>query len=158
MMNQLSNWINSVSVYADMSPDLGIRYQVNQWLQTRTHRALSLTAWCRLFSDQSTDREVLAFVYQRFSEYSGLEFGRVRPGDLLHGDLHLALVCWHDWVITFCEDFCEQFYLDLSDCFDEDDFETIGELVTFLHSQVELSRNKTQAPRLQVVTSKVSAA
>lgn len=158
MMNQLSNLINSVSVYADMSPDLSIRSQVNQWLKSRTNRTLSLTTWCRLFSDQSTDREVLAFVYQRFSEYSGLDFGRVRPDDRLHGDLHLALVCWHDWVITFCEDFCEQFHLDLSDRFDEDDFDTIGELVAHLHHQVALSRQTAQAPRLQVVASTVSAA
>lgn len=158
MMNQLSNWINSVSVYADMSPDLAIRSQVNHWLQTRTRLALSLTAWCHLFSDQSSDREVLAFVYQRFSEYSGLEFGRVRPDDRLNADLNLALVCWHDWVITFCEDFCEQFHVDLSDYFDEDDFETIGELVAFLHAEVVRSRKKPQAPRLKVVVSRMSAA
>ncbi|MEM9947407.1 MAG: hypothetical protein AAF810_15240 [Cyanobacteria bacterium P01_D01_bin.36] len=158
MMNPLSNLINSVSVYAEMSPDLTIRCQVNQWLQTRTRRALSLTAWCRLFSDESNDRELLAFVYQRFSEYSGLEFGRVRPGDRLNADLHLALVSWYDWVITFVEDFCVHFHIDLSDRFDEDNFETIGELVTFLHEQVTHSRNKTETPRLQVVASSISAA
>ncbi len=158
MMNQLGNWINSVSVYADMSPDLAIRAQVNQQLKSRTPRALSLTTWCRLFSDCSDDREVLAFVYQRFSEYSGLEFGRVRPNDCLHSDLNMALVCWHDWVITFCEDFCEQFHVDLSDRFDEDDFETIGEIVTFLHAQVELSKQASHAPHLQVIASTVSAA
>ena len=131
----LNNWFSSVSAYADMSPDLTIRKQVNQWMRRRTRQCLSLSDWCQLFCRQERARPVLAFVYQSFSQYSGIEFGRVRPGDRLNRDLHFPLVCWFDWSLTFCEDFFQRFGLDLSDRFDEAAFETIDELVNFLVEQ-----------------------
>ncbi|MGB3790043.1 MAG: hypothetical protein WA949_18680 [Phormidesmis sp.] len=148
MIEQLDNWLSSVSTYADMSPDLAIRAQVNLRMKAHARSALSVSDWCQLFLsqkavastsafsrfafDSSDTRRVLCFVYQRFSRYSGIDFSRVRPEDRLDDDLHFSLVCWFDWTITFCEDFFEQFDLDLSDCFDEDEFNTIGELVMFL--------------------------
>ncbi|MEL6937899.1 MAG: hypothetical protein AAFO84_01765 [Cyanobacteria bacterium J06598_1] len=155
MMNQLNNWFSNVSAYAEMSPDLTMRLQINQWLHAH-RRDLSAAAWCRRFADHSDNAELLSFVYQQFSEYSGLSVGCVRPEDTLHGDLHFALVCWHDWVITFCEDFMEQFELDLSDCFDEDDFETVGEMMTFLSAQlatVQETPDSTSVPHLTALPS-----
>mgnify|MGYP001796195120 CR=1 FL=1 len=146
MIQQLNNWLNSISTYADMSPDYSIRHQVNRRLALCARDSLSIDDWCQLFSTQAGDLTTLAFLHERFSEYSGLDFSRIRAHDRLHGDLHLALVCWHDWVITFCEDFYQQFHIDLSDCFDEDDYETIGELITFLLAQVSASENVSALP------------
>lgn len=157
MIEQLDNWLSSVSTYADMSPDLAIRTQVNLRMKAHARPALGVSDWCQLFLDYlssshgaasnaafshvasgpSDTRRVLCFVYQRFGQYSGIDFSRVRPEDRLNGDLHFSLVCWFDWTINFCEDFCEQFDLDLSDRFDEDDFATIGELAAFLIEQVK---------------------
>ncbi|NJM99232.1 MAG: hypothetical protein HC800_20700 [Phormidesmis sp. RL_2_1] len=135
LKGSLNNWFSSVNAYSDMSPDLTIRQQVNQWMKGRSRELLSEQAWCRLFCRYQRMYPVLMFIYQRFSEYSGLEFGRVRPGDRLHSDLHFPLICWFDWSTTFCEDFFQRFGVDLSDRFDEDGFETIDQLVNFLIEQ-----------------------
>jgi len=155
MIEQLDNWLSSISTYADMSPDLAIRAQVNLRMKAQARPALGISDWCHLFlthlsaSDSATDaaafshaagssdtRRVLCFVYQQLGQYSGIDFSRVRPNDRLNDDLHFSLVCWFDWAITFCEDFFQQFDIDLSDCFDEDEFDTIGELTAFLVEQV----------------------
>lgn len=133
-----------------MSPDLEVRAEVNQWLQKRDRQSLSVTKWCELFSGEfesiakatsdevtaSAAKSVLAFAYEYFGEYTGLAFSKVRPNDSLNRDLNLALVCWFDWTFNFCDDFLTHFDLDLSDCFDEADFMTIGEMVEFLVAQV----------------------
>ncbi|MEO0769442.1 MAG: hypothetical protein AAFY72_08400 [Cyanobacteria bacterium J06649_4] len=147
MIQQLNNWLDSISTYADMSPDHSIRRQVNKRMALSARDALSIGDWCNLFATYShdgspfseKDRAVVAFVSACFSDYSGLDFSLVRPHDRLHNDLHFALVCWHDWVITFCEDFYQCFEIDLSDYFDEDDFETIGDLINFLVRYVRTS-------------------
>ncbi len=159
MIEQLDNWLSSVSTYADMSPDLAIRAQVNLRMKAHARCALGVSDWCQTFLSQkaaaetlafsrsafgaSDTRRVLCFVYQHFSQYSGIDFSRVRPEDRLNDDLHFSLVCWFDWTITFCEDFFEQFDIDLSDCFDEDEFNTIGELVMFLVEQVNSCGKKS---------------
>ncbi len=134
-IGELNNWISSVSAYSDMSPDLSLRRQINATMKARPRQALSLSAWCKTFCTDAQAQPVLSFVYQYFAEYSGLEFGRVRPSDDLNDDLCFPLICWFDWSITFCEDFYQRFELDLSDRFDETDFATIGELVNFLIEQ-----------------------
>ncbi|MGB3574103.1 MAG: hypothetical protein WA783_09650 [Phormidesmis sp.] len=161
MMQQFNSWFVNVNAYADMSPDIAIRHQVNQWLKDRARYNLELSAWQRLFAPQSKNSDLLTFIYQRFGRYSGLSFGRVRPRDTFHGDLHFALVCWHDWVITFCEDFYEQFHIDLSDRFDEDDFETIGEMIAYLDRQIALEQeksNRSTSVCLQVLPSTTAIA
>ncbi len=161
MIEQLDNWLSSISTYADMSPDLAIRAQVNLRMKAHARPALGISDWCQLFlthlssignvttdtaafshaaTGSSDTRRVLCFVYQKFGQYSGIDFSRVCPDDRLNGDLHFALVCWFDWTIAFCEDFLEQFGIDLSDCFDEDEFDTIGELAAFLVEQVGTHR------------------
>ncbi len=147
---QLNNLISSINAYSDMSPDLSVRHQVNETMHKRARQPLSIATWCLTFCqrDHYTDRvqSMLSFVYERFSEYSGLELSRVRPSDRLNDDLHFPLVCWFDWSITFCEDFYQRFGLDLSDRFDEADFETMGELVNFLIEQVSLAEPVSPQP------------
>ncbi|MGC1308710.1 MAG: hypothetical protein WA885_15905 [Phormidesmis sp.] len=134
--SKLNNFISSINAYADMSPDLSIRKEVNDWMMRRDRQALSCTDWCHLFSHQPQAQAVLAFIYEQFAQYSGLDFRRVRPDDSLNSHLHFPLVCWFDWSITFCEDFFQAFEVDLSDRFDESDFITLGEMATFLMEQV----------------------
>ncbi len=150
MTISMNNLLSSLEAYADMSPDLEIRQQVNLWMQARGRRPLSVVEWCDVFSGESAAiaeatqdsatknaaKSVLAFVYQFFGDYSGLAFSQVRPNDSLNRDLHLPLVCWFDWTLNFCDDFLTQFDMDLSDRFDEAEFSTIGEMVEFLVVQV----------------------
>ncbi len=149
MTTSMANLLSSMEAYADMSPDLEIRQQVNLWMQARDRQPLSAAEWCEVFSIESAAiaqatqaratkkvaKSVLAFVYQFFGDYSGLAFSQVRPNDSLNRDLHFPLVCWFDWTLTFCDDFLTHFDLDLSDCFDETEFSTIGEMVEFLVAQ-----------------------
>lgn len=150
MTISMTNLLSSMEAYADMSPDLEIRQQVNRWMQARDRQPLNLVEWCEVFSGESAAiaratqkrttksvaMSVLAFVYKFFSDYSGLAFSQVRPNDSLNRDLHFPLVCWFDWTLNFCDDFLTHFDLDLSDCFDEAEFLTIGEMVEFLVAQV----------------------
>ena len=146
----MTNLLSSMEAYADMSPDLEIRQQVNLWMQSRDRQPLNVAEWCEVFSSESAAiakatqeratknaaKSVLAFVYQFFGDYSGLAFSQVRPNDSLNRDLHFPLVCWFDWTLDFCDDFLTHFDLDLSDRFDEAEFLTIGEMVEFLVAQV----------------------
>jgi hypothetical protein len=136
MWRQFNNYVNSVQTYNDLSPDVQVRHQVNQWL--RSHRnPLTLHAWCHEFSRATGSRQpLLVFIYQAFSTYSGIDFSCVRPGDRLIEDLQLPLVCWFDWAHTFCDDFIRQFGVDLSGRFDEAHFHTVADLVIFLNEQI----------------------
>ena len=138
--SRLNNFISSVQAYADMSPDQSIRRDVNNWMIRRDRAALTAAQWCECFGH--ADSPVLAFIYKTFSEYSGLDFSRVRPSDSLNSHLHFPLVCWFDWTITFCEDFFQAFNIDLSDRFDETDFTTVGELTDFLVAQVAAASHR----------------
>ena len=133
-----------------MSPDLDVRDEVNQWMNARARQSLGVVEWCETFSSEfptiaeatqaaateSDAKSVLVFVYEYFAEYTGIHFNQVRPNDRLDRDLNFPLICWFDWTLNFCDDFLNHFDLDLSDCFDETNFTTIGELVEFLVAQV----------------------
>jgi len=161
MAISMNNLLSSMEAYADMSPDLEIRQQVNVWMQARDRQPLSVAEWCDVFSGESIDiakatqapntervaKSVLGFVYEFFGNYSGLAFSQVRPNDSLNRDLHFPLVCWFDWTLNFCDDFLAHFDLDLSDCFDEADFLTIGEMVAFLVAQVVAITATPAAPQ-----------
>ena len=165
MTISMTNLFSSMEAYADMSPDLEVRDEVNQWLQMRDRQSLSVTQWCETFSgefasidkatkDSATEsaaKSVLSFVYECFADYSGLAFSQVRPNDRLNRDLNFSLVCWFDWTLNFCDDFLTHFDLDLSDCFDEAEFVTIGEMVEFLVTQVVDEVTATATPQLSTV-------
>ena len=145
----MNNLLSSMEAYADMSPDLEVRSQVTRWLEMRDRQSLSVVKWCEVFvsefasigqvvedaDTESVAKSVLAFAYEFFGKYTGLPFSQVRPNDSLNRDLHLSLVCWFDWTLDFCDDFLAHFDLDLSDRFDEADFDTVGEMVEFLVAQ-----------------------
>jgi hypothetical protein len=135
MWRKFKNLILAVSTYADMSPDLGLRRRiVNTW-QARTD--LTLDAWLALFSPSSlVAKQAATFVYVHMANYSGLPFSKVLPSDRLEADLHLSLVCWFDWPVTFCEDFARHFGVDISHCFDPDTLVTVEDLVLFLQRQL----------------------
>ena len=158
----MNNLLSSLEAYADMSPDLEVREQVSQWMRMRDRQPLSLIKWCEVFSnelvnigkaveDSATEgvtKSVLAFVYEFFSGYTGLAFSQVRPNDRLNRDLHFPLICWFDWTLDFCDDFLARFDLDLSDCFDEAEFDTVGEVVEFLVEQVIEATVVPEVPQL----------
>ena len=129
---KVSNYLQSVNTYRDISPDLSIRHQVNQALRQH-RRPLSREAWCDT-CQQATQSQpsTLLFVYRVLEVYSGIEFNLVRPDDRLVDDLQFPLVCWFDWSVNFCDDVINQFGVDISDCFDETRLETLADLIVFL--------------------------
>jgi hypothetical protein len=135
MWRRLKNIFDSLNTYADMSPDLALRRRINQTLHDRRPRTAD--EWYKLFwQPLGISQEVSAFVYQQMEDNSGLHFANVVPSDRLTEDLHLSLVCWFDWEISFCEDFGCQFGVDISEEFDLCRFSTLQELVVFLNQQL----------------------
>ncbi len=135
MWQKLNNLFASLGTYADLSPDLSQRQQVNQALRDRP--ALSPEVWFEQFwQPLKISPQVANFVYTHLQIYSGLELARVQPSDHLNEDLHLYLVCWFDWEVALCEEFAHCFGVDLFDRFDAQDFETVEDLVIFLDHQV----------------------
>lgn len=131
MWHRFKNLCFSLNTYKTLSPDLGVRYQVNQGLGDRP--MLSSDQWFETFyQSQNIAPAVAGFAYHYLGTYSGLEMGRVQPTDRLHPDLHWAEVCWFDWETQFCADVQQQFSVDISDCLDDCQAFTIGELVAFL--------------------------
>jgi len=135
MWRHLKNLFASVTTYGDLSPDLSLRRQINRRLSQRPQ--LSADEWYRCCGYAlGISRQMTDFVYTYLSDYSGLEFAGVRPGDRLQEDLHLPLVCWFDWEVCLCEDIRLLFGVDLSDRFNPDAFETVQDLLLFLETQV----------------------
>lgn len=140
MWRSLINFFYSLWTYSDLSPDLHLRRRVNKTLRSRT--SLSATGWFQTYwQPLSVARSISDFVYTQMQTHSGLEFGRVQPGDRLHEDLHLSLVCWFNWETTFCVTFAETFGTDLEPDFNPDNFYTVADLVLFLNRQI-LSTNR----------------
>jgi len=135
MWRSLKNVFYSFWTYADLSPDLRLRRRINRTLRKRDN--LSATEWYQVFwQPLDIAKPVSDFVYTHMQAYSGLEFGCVQPSDRLQSDLHLSLVCWFDWELTFCADFLKTFDIDLASQFNLDHFETVEELVFFLNRQL----------------------
>ena len=135
MWQKLKNLLASFSTYADLSPDLRQRRQVNYFLRDRP--ALTPDEWFEQFwQPLEISQQVSNFVYVHLQNYSGLELSRVQPSDHLNKDLHLFLVCWFDWETSFCEDFSSCFEVDLSDRFEAQNFQTVEDLVVFLDHQL----------------------
>lgn len=134
MWRKLRNIFASFTSYADLSPDIQLRRQVNRFLRDRPN--LDRDTWYeQCWQPQEIAESVAAFTYDYFANSTGLEFGRVRPSDRLVEDLHLPLICWFDWEIEFCEAFLEQFGIDLSLDFDIHQFSTVQDLIRFLNYQ-----------------------
>ncbi|NJL87854.1 MAG: hypothetical protein HC886_20745 [Leptolyngbyaceae cyanobacterium SM1_1_3] len=145
MWQQLRNLYFSISTYHELSPDLQLRRQVNQALRSRER--LSLEEWFRGYWQASVARpqavklELIEFVYSRLRSYSGLDTGRLRPSDRLVEDLQFPSVCWFDWSMTLCNDFCLTFGVYIGDRFDETQLHTLEDLVNCLHQFLTLKES-----------------
>ncbi|WP_008313829.1 hypothetical protein [Leptolyngbya sp. PCC 6406] len=142
MWRAFTNWLLSLRTYRDLSPDQGLRHRINVQLR-RSRLELSLEDWIQTFADPKFSSEsqvppesLLQFVYDQLGIHSGLAVGCIRPRDRLIQDLHLPLVCWFDWPHQFCQDFGDTFHIDMADEFDESHFDTVADLVVFLHRQL----------------------
>lgn len=139
MWPKLKNLLASLRSYPSLSPDIALRRQINRQLRNRP--ALSAEAWYRTCwqgypAPKPLSKDLVLFVYSRLQDYSGLELGRVRPRDRLQEDLKFPLICWFDWALAFCDDFCLTFGTDISDCFDEATFTTLADLMVFLQQNM----------------------
>ncbi len=135
MWRTLKNFLYSLWTYADLSPDIRLRRRVQHSLRHRSN--LDPRGWHQIYWQScGVSQAVSDFVYTQMQAYSGLEFGRVYPGDRLRDDLHLCLICWFDWEIYFCESFHDTFGVNLESEFNPDQFDTIQDLVFFLNQQI----------------------
>ncbi|MBE9158478.1 hypothetical protein IQ265_16800 [Nodosilinea sp. LEGE 06152] len=140
MWQPLKNFVNSLTTYMALSPDMVARQRVNQWLRSRpclTCTEWYIYHWTPPAVPRPLPEPLINFVYQQLHAYSGLEIGCIAPSDHLVDDLAFPAVCWFDWSITLCEDFYDTFGLDISEYFDETQFFTCADLVNFLNQQLE---------------------
>lgn len=136
MWQKLKNLTSSVQTYAELSPDLALRQQVNHRLQPRP--SLDLELWIEQFwRPRGIAQPLAAFLYTHLSQYSGIDFARVQPQDHLHQDLHFLSVCWFDWELQLCEDFYQQFEVDLTEHLDElAGMDTVEDFAILLQNQL----------------------
>ncbi|MGB3201068.1 MAG: hypothetical protein WBA99_09200 [Nodosilinea sp.] len=136
----MKNFVNSLTTYMALSPDMMARQRVNQWLRSRpclTRNEWYNYHWTPPAVPCPLSRPLVEFVYQQLQAYSGLEVGCIQPSDRLVEDLAFPAVCWFDWSLTLCEDVHATFGLDMSEYFDETEFLTCADLIHFLNQQLE---------------------
>ena len=132
MLHRLNNWILSLKTYRFLSPDVRIRRQINQLLRDRP--SLSAHEWFEtLCKPKGIHYAVAQFCYTYFQSYSGLEFSRVLLSDRLDEDLRWTQVCWFDWEMKLCNDFWQQFGIDLCDRLPGRSLSTVEELILLLN-------------------------
>lgn len=136
MWKALKNLFQTVSTYRALSPDVKIRRKVNRGLRDRT--PMTLEHWAIGLRDTwGVSKAVAAFAYTHLEKYSGLPVSRIRPSDRLDDDLQWTLVCWFDWELCLCEDFCHRFGIDFSEQLDQFAPHTIADLLVFLDAQLD---------------------
>ncbi|MEP0872832.1 hypothetical protein NDA01_23735 [Trichocoleus desertorum AS-A10] len=135
MWQRVKNFFLSFRTYADLSPDVKTRRQVNRWLRDRP--ALTSDEWYEYFwQARQVSPAVATFAYIYLEQYSGLQTARILPSDRLEEDLHLTLVCWFDWHFTLCEDFEQHLGVGIEDYLEMQDLSTVEEFVMFLNQQL----------------------
>lgn len=135
MWRKLDNIVLYIRTYADLSPDISLRRQINQALESRPTRTSE--DWYRSFwQPLAISRDLSLFVYQQMESYSGLQFAKVTPNDRLTEDLQLPLVCWFDWEYNLRDDFRDRFGIEISDHLDIGMLHTVRDLVIFLNQQL----------------------
>jgi hypothetical protein len=131
MWHRLRNLFLSLNTYQALSPDLRVRQQVNRALSNRP--VLNSDQWFETFyQSQGVAPGVGLFAYRHLEQYSGIEMGRVWPTDRLNEDLCWIAVCWFDWERRLCHDISQQLGVDLSECLEDWNGSTIGELVVLM--------------------------
>lgn len=140
MWRDFQNLVETLRHYRVMSPDRAVRRQVNEYLRLRPY--LPVDDWCqRCWLPPAGSQPIMPtltrFLYLQLGEYSGLRMGHTRPGDRLQEDLCFPLVCWFDWGLALCEDVHQTFGVDITDSFDERNYDTLADLVGYLDSQIK---------------------
>lgn len=134
MWYRLQNWIQSFKTYSALSPDLQARRRVYQLLNQRP--LLSLSEWHALYGKPwHISYGITEFAYGHLGKYSGLEFGRLLPGDRLDEDLCWTKICWFDWYLELCDDFHQRFEKDLSEDVADLPNTTLVDLLQFLEDR-----------------------
>gem|GEM_PF-1377050 len=134
MWHRLKNVFFSLKNYDLLGPNLTTRRQVKQSLRHRPN--LGLREWFESFCEsRQIAYPVVNFLYTRLETYSGIELGRLLPSDRLEEDLHWTDLCGFDWQIVLCEDFMQQFNVDMTHCIEDFSPNTIDNLVLLLHQQ-----------------------
>ncbi|HEY9639814.1 MAG TPA: hypothetical protein V6C57_04985 [Coleofasciculaceae cyanobacterium] len=132
MWHRLKNLFSSLRVYHDLRPDLRVRQQVNRILRDRP--VLEQDEWFETFyKARGIAHPVATFAYTHLGQYSGLRLGSVLPTDRLEAELHWTEVCWFDWEQCLCEDFYGCFRVEIDDCWDFSNLQTVEDLILFLN-------------------------
>jgi hypothetical protein len=139
MWRRFQNFIFGIKTYRDLSPDVHLRHQVNRVLGDRP--SLSATEWVEQVTKTTpVSKSVASFAYAYLPIYSGLRIDKIQLGDRLIEDLRWFEVCSFEWEMALCDDFWEQFHIDLSSKLEEFHPKTISELLLFLETHLNLSR------------------
>jgi hypothetical protein len=136
MWHRFKNIFFSLKNYDLLSPDLAMRRQVRQSLRHRP--ALGLSEWFETFcKPRQIAYPVVNFLYTHLETYSGIGLGRLLPSDRLEEDLHWTELCGFDWQLTLCEDFMQQFDIDLTSSLEDFSPRTLEDLIILLHHQFQ---------------------
>jgi hypothetical protein len=137
MWHRFKNLLVNLKTYDLLSPDLAVRRQVKRSLCHRPR--LSLSEWYAAFGkSQPLDYPVVCFLYAHLETYSGLELARLIPSDRLEA-LRWTDICGFDWAIDLCDDFRQEFGVDMTECAEDFDPQTLEELILLLQQQISRS-------------------
>ncbi len=136
MWHRFKNLFFSLKNYDTLSPDVTVRRQVKRSLRHRP--TLESREWFECFcKSRQVAYPVVNFLYTRLETYSGIELGKLLPSDRLEEDLHWTDLCDFDWQIILCDDFMQQFNVDMTHCLEDFSPNTIDDLVLLLHQQFQ---------------------
>jgi hypothetical protein len=134
MWHRFKNLFFSLKSYEILSPDLAVRRQVKKSLRHRP--TLGMSEWFESFcKSRQVAYPVVSFLYTRLETYSGIELGKLLPSDRLEEDLRWTDLCGFDWQTILCDDFMQQFGVDMTHCIEDFSPNTIDDLVLLLHQQ-----------------------
>ncbi|HEY9648616.1 MAG TPA: hypothetical protein V6C88_19705 [Chroococcidiopsis sp.] len=132
MWHRLKNIALSLKTYGILSPDWAVRRETSRALCDRP--PLQAHQWFEVHcKPYGIDPSIAHFAYSHLARYSGLPVARVMPSDRLEADLHWTSVCWFDWEISLCDDFFQEFGVDITDRLYGWTPETVGDLLRFLN-------------------------
>jgi hypothetical protein len=136
MWHRLKNLFFTLKNYDLLSPNLAMRRQVKGALRHRSE--LGMADWFEAFCKPLKGAyPVVNFLYNHLEAYSGITLGKLRPSDRLEEDLHWTDLCGFDWQVMLCEDFMQQFNIDMTSCLENFNPHTVEDLVTLLHREFQ---------------------
>jgi hypothetical protein len=134
MWHRFKNLFFSLKNYDILSPNLAMRRRVKRSLRHRP--TLGVSDWFESFCrSRPIAYPVVNFLYTRLETYSGIEPGKLLPSDRLEEDLRWTDLCGFDWQVMLCDDFMQQFNVDMTRCIEDFSPNTLEDLVLLLHQQ-----------------------